>query len=245
MGVFEIERGVWGFSRWIFNCWIVESDAGGVVFDPGLASSAAAVLDWAREHPIAALTATHLHSDHVGGMPALARSTKAPVRLPERARRYVEDGERPRSPGLREVARIARVFGDQPFDVRAIPELIQGSRAAGYSGLSCKWPRDLSPASYLADGDSLPGAPSWRVLRTAGHTDDSTCFFNEERGVLISGDAVLGCGGRAWFNPELTDTRLARETEARLRELRVELLLPGHGRWVRGADVMRDARSSR
>ena len=56
--------------------------------------------------------------------------------------------------------------------------------------------------------------------------------------MLLSGDAVLAVGGRAWFTPELVDPALAAATEERLRPLPVAHLLPGHGRPVVGDRVM-------
>jgi glyoxylase-like metal-dependent hydrolase (beta-lactamase superfamily II) len=76
------------------------------------------------------------------------------------------------------------------------------------------------------------------VLHTPGHTDDSTSLWNPRTGVLLSGDAVLSVGGRAWFTPELVDRALATASEERLRPLPVRYLLPGHGRPVVGGRVM-------
>ena len=98
---------------------------------------------------------------------------------------------------------------------------------------------------FLGDGDELSAGGLWEVLHCPGHTDDSTCLYHRDSATLVSGDAVLTHQGRAWFNPEVTDRTLSRDTEERLRELDVRHLLPGHGKPLAGRDLLRDARSFR
>ncbi len=100
----------------------------------------------------------------------------------------------------------------------------------------------LEPARPLEDGQLLPGAPDWEVLYVPGHTDDSLALWHADSAPLLSGDAVLTARGRAWFTPETVDDAAARRSERRLRVLRVEHLLPGHGRPVHGVDVWEQAR---
>ncbi len=97
----------------------------------------------------------------------------------------------------------------------------------------------------MVDGETLATTDSWEVVLVPGHTDDSTCLYHRDSATLISGDAVLTHAGRAWFNPEVTDRTLSRDTEERLRELDVRHLLPGHGRPIAGRDLLKDARSFR
>lgn len=234
------EVGITVVSRWIFNCYVVHDGGEGrpLVVDPGLPSTTRVAMDLlgsrARD---CVVVATHGHSDHVGGLPLLGQ-VGAEVSLPVRIRDYL-DGEPPRSPGLRDVARIRPVFSDQPRCLRSWLELARTSRQVGYDARGAHFPEP--PAHWLAHGEALIGAPDWQVLHTPGHTDDSTSLWNERSGVLVSGDAVLSVGGRAWFTPELVDPALAAATEERLGPLSVSYLLPGHGRPVVGGDVMRHA----
>ena len=91
----------------------------------------------------------------------------------------------------------------------------------------------------------LAGAPDWEVLATPGHTDCSTCLWNAKTRTLLTGDTVLSIHGRAWFNPEYVDAEASARTEAMLRRLPVEHLLPGHGHPVSGPRVMAEALSHR
>ncbi len=185
------------------------------------------------------VVATHGHADHVGGLPTLA-ACGGEVSLPVRIRDYVE-GEQPRSPGPRMVAKIAPVLSEQPRDLRSLTEVLRSQRHIGYDSRATRF--EDPPDHWLTDGDEVPGAPDWLVLHTPGHTDDSTSLWNPRARVLLSGDAVLSIRGRAWFTPELVDPSIAVETEERLRPLDVGHLLPGHGRPVIGASVMDHALS--
>lgn len=242
--------GIRRISRWIFNCYIVDDGGAGGAFvvDPGLASTSEGA--WrelrraGRASPdVALIAATHCHSDHVGGVPRLHVRTGAPVALGAKVRDYLA-GELPRSPGLREILKIRRISGQQPFDLRALAEFVGG---AGRQGSDGKRPFRLScPVhGWLAEGERLPGAPDWEVLHTPGHTDCSICLYNAETRTLLSGDTVLTLDGRAWFNPEVVDLAAMDATEARLRALPIEHILPGHGLPISGANLMGEAWSCR
>jgi len=236
--------GITVLSRWIFNCYVVHDGGDGrpLIVDPGLRSTTAAamaLLDERGEGHDLVVAATHGHADHVGGLPALERDG-AEVSLPVRIRSYVE-GERPRSPGPRQVAKIAPVLTEQPRSLGSLVEVLRSQRHIGYDSRATRF--DYPPDHWLTDGDAVPGAPDWQVLHTPGHTDDSTSLWNPRTRVLLSGDAVLSIGGRAWFTPELVDESLASETEQQLRPLDVGHLLPGHGRPVVGDRLMDHALS--
>lgn len=62
------------------NTWLIDTDAGTVVIDPGPAEPAhTAAIIAATAGSVAAILLTHSHSDHAGGVPALAKATGAPV----------------------------------------------------------------------------------------------------------------------------------------------------------------------
>ena len=240
--------GIRAYSRWIFNCYVVEDGGSGrpLVVDPGIPANGAAALDALRglvaDPGSAVVTATHAHSDHVAGMPAIYRAVRAPIYLPAKVRDYLAS-ERPRNPGLRAVARIAPMLFDQPFELRALIEFVSSSRSAGFGAGPFRF--DLPIAGFLDDGARVVDAPDWQILQTPGHTDCSTCLWNADTQTLLSGDTILTHAGRAWFTPETTDDRLMARSEERLRQLPVRHLLPGHGRPISGADIMGDAVSHR
>jgi glyoxylase-like metal-dependent hydrolase (beta-lactamase superfamily II) len=235
--------GVTRLSRWIFNCYLIHDGGGGrpVVVDaglPGLTDDIVPIM--ARLgldlRSLAGVVATHGHSDHVGGAPTLSTRSGATVHLPAPTRRYLE-GVTPRTPRLVAIARIWPAVFDQPFDPHAVVGAARGAQVAGYgtSG-AMRWPKDHG-VDFLAEGDTLPGAPDWEVLATPGHTDDSTAFWHAKTRTLLSGDAILSVGGRAWITPETVDDSASAETAERLRHLDVAHLLPGHGRPVHGERI--------
>jgi len=185
--------------------------------------------------------ATHGHADHVGGLPSLRDEHGTAVHLPIAIAEMRAGTRALRPPGIRAVSQILPVMASQPRDLVATKEISGTATSIGWDGKGVRLP--FEPDSWLSDGDHLPGLPDWQVLNTPGHSDDSTCLFHAPTRTLLSGDAVLSADGRAWFNPEFVDPELSATSEARLRALDVEHLLPGHGLVVTGPRVMTEART--
>src|SRR5690349_4046936 len=86
---------------------------------------------------------------------------------------------------------------------------------------------------YIEDNDviSLDGAPSIKLeaLFTPGHARGHLCFYDEPRGVLISGDNVVGFGS-VLIDPADGNMSEYLHSLRRMRSLpNVTVLLPGHG----------------
>lgn len=86
----------------------------------------------------------------------------------------------------------------------------------------------------LAAGDLLPlGEDLWQCLAVPGHDMDALAFYQPERRLLISGDALWENGFGVLF-PELLaqadGIAGARHTLEALARLPIDLVLPGHGR---------------
>ncbi|MDH4169334.1 MAG: MBL fold metallo-hydrolase [Acidimicrobiia bacterium] len=221
-------------SRWIFNCYVVEGGDGHVLVDAGLPATAAAALalisgrDGSADHAVA----THGHCDHLGGMPLLHNQAGTLAHLPARCADYL-DGETPRVFGAKAALGFVPMYREQPFSLKAAAQFGRASTRIGYSrGETMVFRPPV--ASFLTDGDPVPGLEGWHVVAAAGHTDDSICYYHPDSATLLSGDAVITLGGRAWFNPEWVDAEASRATEDRLRSLEVRYLLPGHGLPIAG-----------
>jgi len=235
--------GVTRLSRWIFNCYLIHNGGDGrpLVVDPGLPGVADDLFPemerlGMERSDLISICATHAHSDHVGGAPAISARVDAQVYLPEFSRAYLA-GSTPRSPHPKAIARIWPAVFEQPLDPRGVADAARGTRMAGYgTSAGMRWPTEV-PVAYLADGEHLPGAPEWTVIATPGHTDDSTSFWHEPTHTLLSGDAVLSVGGRAWITPETVDDEASAKSSQRLCDLEVAHLLPGHGRPVHGVGL--------
>jgi len=101
----------------------------------------------------------------------------------------------------------------------------------GSDGLPCYI--DMQPVTasrYIKDGEILTiGESKWRVIHTPGHSPGSVCFYNEEDGVLLSGDTLFATTmGNISFptsSPHLMGTSLFR-----LSTLPPQTkVFPGHG----------------
>jgi glyoxylase-like metal-dependent hydrolase (beta-lactamase superfamily II) len=83
-------------------------------------------------------------------------------------------------------------------------------------------------AVALKDQDMIS---SLLVVHAPGHTPGEVAFYLPARKILFSGDAVVERKGRLTFPAPKAATSLeqAIQSLSRLRELDIELLLPGHG----------------
>jgi glyoxylase-like metal-dependent hydrolase (beta-lactamase superfamily II) len=242
------EIGITVISKWLYNCYVIHDGGNGQPFvvDLGMPSQIPFVAKVLSDRgsdlsELGAAIATHGHADHVGGLPTLRDQHGTDVYLPIAIAEMRAGTRALRPPGIREVSQILPVMASQPRDLAASREVSGTAASIGWNGKEVRLP--FEPDSWLSDGDHLPGLPDWQVLNTPGHSDDSTCLFHAPSRTLLSGDAVLSANGRAWFNPEFVDPELSAMSEARLRALDVEYLLPGHGLVVTGSRVMTEART--
>ncbi len=81
----------------------------------------------------------------------------------------------------------------------------------------------------LKEGDTvILNGKDYRVIHTPGHTPGSVCFYNEEKGILFSGDVIFSDGVGRTDMPGGNDDDLAVSME-KISHLKVNKLFPGHG----------------
>ncbi|MBI1759648.1 MAG: MBL fold metallo-hydrolase [Actinobacteria bacterium] len=197
----------------LINSFALRDDDGGItLIDAGLKRAtgpilaALAALD-AKPADVRRIVMTHSHSDHAGGLPALAAATGAGIHSHERESVYLRDGRMPVGRGLgpRLVARI-------------------GSRLV----------RPVTVAEEFRDGDVMPVAGGLRVVHTPGHSPGHVSLLHEPSGVLITGDAVFNIRGLRWPLPWFcTDPALNRRSADRLGDLDFEIAAFTHGVEIR------------
>jgi glyoxylase-like metal-dependent hydrolase (beta-lactamase superfamily II) len=178
----------------------------------------------------AAIVLTHGHFDHIGALKGLAEHWDVPIYAHELELPYL-DGRSSYPPpdpavggGL--MATLSPLYPRGPIDVRP-------------------WLRPLP-----ADG-SVPAMPGFRWVHTPGHTPGHVSFWRDGDRTLIVGDAFVTTAqesvyGVATQAPELhgppmyytTDWDVARRSVERLAALEPELVVPGHGRAMRGPGML-------
>jgi glyoxylase-like metal-dependent hydrolase (beta-lactamase superfamily II) len=222
----EVAPGVFRIGVARVNCYLLQSDDGLTLFDAGLPGSIRALRRLlahlgASIADIDALVLTHGHFDHVGvarrihgdGTPVLVHPRD--VELARHPYSY-----RPASPRLPYL--LAHPGG--------IPVIM---RMAGHGALRVK---GVDAAGIVRHGHPVdaPGAPL--ALWTPGHTAGHCAFFLEDRGIVISGDALVTLdpytgetGPQIVASAATADTGEALASLNMLAQTDAALLLPGPG----------------
>lgn len=143
---------------------------------------------------------THSHSDHIGGNAALKEAFGCDILIPAGIAKHVRD-----------------------WDEQALLLAPAAQRAARFrhDGVVCA-------------GDTLRmGGADWRALAAPGHDMDALMFHCPEAKLLISGDALWEDGFGIVFGALLGQPgalQATRETLDRIAALRVDTVIPGHGK---------------
>jgi glyoxylase-like metal-dependent hydrolase (beta-lactamase superfamily II) len=173
---------------------------------------------------------THGHFDHVGALRDLAEHWDVPIYAHELELPYL-DGRSSYPPpdptvggGL--MATLSPLYPRGPIDVRP-------------------WLRPLP-----ADG-SVPGMPGFRWIHTPGHSPGHVSFWRDADRTLIVGDAFVTTAQESVYGvltqePELhgppmyytPDWGSAQQSVERLAALEPALIVPGHGRALRGPEMI-------
>lgn len=84
-------------------------------------------------------------------------------------------------------------------------------------------------AEELTEGDKIEVAGlNFQVFHTPGHKDDSICLYNEENGVLFTGDLIFPEGSFGRTDLEEGDRDQLIESIEKITELDVEEMYCGH-----------------
>lgn len=158
-----------------------------------------AVLSGWGDASLAKIINTHIHSDHIGGNAELQR-------LHAGCSITVPVDEQP-----------ALVSWDAPEQMLSYADQ-EAERFA--------WDDVIEP------GQAVPlGGESWQAIATPGHDMGSLVFYSPKLRILISADALWE-NSSGFVPPQAIDPKplaAQRATFARLRELDVALVIPGHG----------------
>ncbi|GEO11025.1 MBL fold metallo-hydrolase [Segetibacter aerophilus] len=222
------------YTNQIVNVIFIGSAEGWVLVDAGMPKCGEEIrlvaedIFGANAKP-AAIILTHGHFDHVGGIVHLIEHWNVPV--------YAHPLEFP------------FLTGQQSY-----PEpdtSVEGGMLAKISSIYPNEPIDITPAlrELPADG-SIPHLQDWRWIHTPGHSPGQVALFRESDATLISADAFITvkqdsmykvlvqkkevCGPPVYLT---TDWRAAYESVQKLAALNPQLVVPGHGTAMDGAEL--------
>jgi glyoxylase-like metal-dependent hydrolase (beta-lactamase superfamily II) len=221
-------------SHRLVNWFLIEDGAAVTAVDAGFPpdwqtlQSALAELGRSAEQ-LGAIVLTHGHIDHIG-FAKRAQAEGAMVYVHANDHRIVERrlsiAESERSPLL--------YLGKAP--TRRLMAIALASGA--FRGKGVRSPQPLEDGATL----DVPGSP--RVVFTPGHTAGHCALHLPDRGVLITGDALVTRdpytgrrGPRLVARAATMDAEQARRSLRRIAETEAGIVLTGHGEpWTRGAE---------
>ena len=223
------------------NAFAIASVDGVVLVDTGL-HEPGAMLQLERalhqaglrlEH-VRLLVCTHAHSDHYGlAGPIMERSGCELWMHPNHA--HMTKSARDPDRAFEQRLEVARHSG---VPAAALAEFESARRGQGF-GIAEIVPQDRD----LVDGTVVETAlGAWRVHETPGHAPSHVVLHQPERGLLLSGDHLLGRVSLYYdygYTPDPAGEFLSSLDV--VDGLEVQLIMAGHGRPVRDARALTDA----
>lgn len=195
------------------NCYVLEDDRGLALVDPGLADGvshqvlAERLADVGLDvHAVHTVVVTHSHFDHYGGLARLQTlDTAQPIevighrgfgagwRAAYDSFLHDEDSSALVERSHEEVDELAaHLVRPTPWGKMTdpFPSEILLAWADGIDVIDVLRPPELTRS--VVDGEHLSlGGRDWLAVHTPGHADDHLCLWDEDSGVLFSGDHVL------------------------------------------------------
>jgi len=106
-----------------------------------------------------------------------------------------------------------------------------------YMATGCALPKRPF-ALFLKEGTIGIGGKSFQVIPTPGHSPGSICLYWKEKRTLISGDTLFYMGVGRTDLPG-GDVKLLAGSIAKLAQLDIEYIIPGHGELISGEKAIK------
>ncbi|HYC49211.1 MAG TPA: MBL fold metallo-hydrolase [Burkholderiales bacterium] len=113
---------------------------------------------------------------------------------------------------------------------------LKKATGAAIAGRECaqdgRQDEEFCPDRMLGDGDGISVAGvTLRAIHTPGHASNHLCYFFEQRKLLFTGDHVMQ-GSTVVISPPDGDMQAYLASLARLLEIEIAALAPGHGHLI-------------
>lgn len=210
----QIIPGLYTFTGLILGrVYAIEDPDGLTIIDAGMPIAAARVcrqIEAAgrKRTDVKRILITHGHADHIGGLPALAKATGAPVWAASIERPVIEGREPPATPPKERLRGVSRLM--------AAPPALQPGTPVD---------REIGEGDVLSD--VMGGL---HVLHTPGHAPGHLAFWQPERRVLFCGDVMMNLAGvRLPFRAYTVDMEEDIRSIQRLAALEAATVCFGHG----------------
>lgn len=192
------------------NVYFVVNAQGLVVIDTGTPGNGKKIVEYIREtghqpQEVTTIILTHSHLDHTGSLKELKDLTGAKVAASTEDADYIS--------GRKPYPKPKNIL------MRAAPLLIKSK------------PVDVD--LILKDGDKIGNLV---VVHTPGHTPGSIMLYDAENRALFSGDSLRFQHGKILTGPKQYswNADIERASIEKISRLDFDLLLPGHGEYLKG-----------
>jgi glyoxylase-like metal-dependent hydrolase (beta-lactamase superfamily II) len=181
-----------------------------------------------KKFRITRITVSHGHSDHFSGLNSISNTLGLKVILTEKIANTIkdrisfeinfrgddyEDFLRVRNKLIHKIWKFLRLLGTRLF--------FRGIHGLSYSD----HPDEIIDENFIV---LLNGEP-WIIFPSPGHSPEHISLYNEEKGILFSGDNVLKMRS-TWLGPPESNITDYIETIKKLQNLpKLKLILPAHG----------------
>jgi glyoxylase-like metal-dependent hydrolase (beta-lactamase superfamily II) len=223
------------------NAWAIAAGSGVVLFDtgyfePGSMRQLELALDQAglRLEHVRLVVCTHAHSDHYGQAAPITEAAGCELWMHPNHAHMTRAAQNPERMLERRIE-VARQSG--------VPEAALRRYQESRRGESLGVARVVEPHRDLVPGVEIEtDLGVWQVYETPGHAPSHVCLHQPDRGLLISGDHLLGRVSLFYdygHTPDPAGEFLAGMDT--IEPLDAKLCLPGHGRPFRDVHEHIDA----
>src|SRR4030042_666880 len=212
------------------NIYLVEGDKGYLLVDAGWNTDQSfatlhnfLIKNGKNFQDIWQIVVTHVHPDHYGMAGRIKELAGATMAMPH----IEKDLSEPRYVAMQELLQKT----DHMLVANGTPEKVMVVLRDASLDVE-KYIVPTMPDKLLHDGDTITtGAFTFRVIWTPGHSSGHICLYEPGKKVLLCGDHILPkITPNISVNPQSIENPLGRYLESlrNLRQLDVELTLPGH-----------------